>query len=176
MTTAAATRIYSIPASGLRHESGTKTWTLAAVGCGGWSLNVRVDGVKTDGDYFTFSTNALNAWNAIVDANPAVVETAVVRLQPAASGHISPAQFEIIGQALESAGTIRRGRGHAKADIRQLYAMRDARFVTLDHDIRARVGTVTAKGRKRYAEIAAEHAEAAERAAAIAHVLAYAAA
>lgn len=156
-----ASRTYSIPASGLRHESGATVWTLAAVGCGGYSLNIRTNGAKTGGDWFQFSTNALNAWNAIVNANPTPAETPVVRLEPAAKGtqtYMSAAEIAAIAEA--PAGVIRRGRGHGKADIRTMFAMARRGFVTLDHPIRPRIATVTDLGYRTAKRFTAELAAA----------------
>lgn len=135
MTNAAA---HSIPAEGLRHEAGDTVWTLNAVGCGGYSLNIRTSGAKTGGDWFQFSTHALDAWNAIVGANPVPAEVAPVRLQPAAKGtttFMSPAEVDLVTGALtHTGGRITRGKlDIGSAPITVLHAMARRGYVTLTH-------------------------------------------
>lgn len=183
MTNAAHT--HSIPAEGLRHEAGDTVWTLTTVGCGGYSLNIRTNGAKTGGDWYQFSTNALNAWNAIVDANPAAVEPAPVRTLPApAKGtqtKVSDPAHTILAVAA-TAGFVRRGGQPGQGDVRLLTSLAKRGYLTLAYetgrsDLRKVVvgATITRAGRIRLAELTAADREAAERAAAIAHVLAYAA-
>jgi hypothetical protein len=184
MTNAAHT--HSIPAEGLRHEAGDTVWTLNTVGCGGYSLNIRTNGAKTGGDWFQFSTNALNAWNAIADANPVeVVEPAPVRTLPApakgtATKVSDPAHTILAVAALN--GFVQRGGQPGQGDVRLLTSLAKRGYLALQYetgrsDLRKVVvgATITRAGRVRLAELTAADREAAERAAAIAHVLAYAA-
>lgn len=161
---------YTIPSEGLTHTAGTRRWTLKAVGCGGYSLDVRDGTTKVDGDYFEWSTNALHAWNTIVAQNPTAT------LQPAATNAtvMSDPEVQIVGEALESTGTIVRGRGYAKADLRSLQAMARRGFVELDHPIRPRSATVTGLGRRTHAAAVAKRAEREALQGRVAKVLAFA--
>lgn len=151
---------YTIPAEGLTHTAGTRTWTLKAVGCGGYSLDARDNGRKVGGDYFTFSTNALSAWNAIVAENPIAAP-----LQPAAANAtvMTGAEVQVVGEAIESTGTITRGRGYARADIKSLQAMARRGFVRLvcpeGQPYRPTGAVVTDLGRRTWAAVVAKQAE-----------------
>lgn len=166
-----------IPNTGLTHESGNVLVTAEPTYQSGYRVQVRVDGriVRELCSGHVFESQAVAAFNALVAQYP--VEVAP-RLQPAAKGtatKMSDPEVHVIGEAIESTGTIRRGRGHAAANLRTLQAMARRGFVALDHPIRPTSATVTAYGRQVHAEHVDARDEAQKTADALTHVLNFAA-
>jgi hypothetical protein len=151
--------IRSIPATGLRHVATTAVGDVEVTALphpqAGYLVQVRVGGVMFRDlcSQHNGEAQALTAWKTQVAAHPAVAK--VRTLTAPAKGTalaMSPAEVVVIGQALESTGTIRRGRGYAAADLKMLQAMARRGFVDLDHPIRPRSATVTELGRRLHAE------------------------
>jgi hypothetical protein len=153
------TAIRSIPATGLRHVATTAAGDVEVTALphphAGYLVQVRVGGVTVRElcSQHNGEAGALTAWKTQVAAHPAAAK--VRTLEAPAKGTafaMSPAEVVVIGQALESTGIIRRGRGYAACDLNMLQAMARRGFVTLDHPIRPRSATVTDLGRRLHAE------------------------
>lgn len=168
-STAVLADIRSIPNEGLLYTAGDVEVKVVRTYGAGYVVQVRHAGVMQSDlcSQHNGEAQALTAWKTQVVAHPAVELAAPVRtLEAPAKGtatHMSPAEVQVIGEALTASGVIRRGRGFAAADIKSLQAMARRGFATLDHPIRPRSATVTDFGRQIHAElVAADNRRAAE--------------
>lgn len=179
-TTTDTAKAITIPAAGLTHTAGNVVITATPTAQGGYRIQVRIDGAFNAelSSGHTFETHALAAWNTLVEAYPVAAEPAVKLNTPKTGAtKMSPAEVTVIGQALDSTGHIRRGRGAAAADLASLKAMARRGFITLTGpQFRPTGGTVTDWGKRIYKETVAEADAARDQQDRINRVLAYTAA
>ncbi|MER7280545.1 hypothetical protein ABT369_39510 [Dactylosporangium sp. NPDC000244] len=154
-----------IPATGLTETVNGTTVQAFWVNGAGWKVQARRDGLTVISQLHQHDHQAVAAYNALVAEHTAPVEPApAVRLAAPAKGtatRMTPAEVVVIGQALDSTGHIRRGRGAAGADLSMLLAMAKRGFITLDGPrFRPTGGEVTDFGKRLYKEaVAAAEAE-----------------
>lgn len=182
----AATQIRSIPAEGLVHLAGDVEIRALQTPQAGCLVQVRINGTiaRDQCSAHNLQSAAIAEYNRLVALHPAEVAP-VVRLQPAAKGTQTkvsdPAHTLLAVAALN--GSVERGGQPGQGTVTQLTSLAKRGYLTLTyqtgrHDLRKVVvgATITRAGRIRLAELTEADREAAERAAAIAHVLAYTAA
>ncbi|MGI5247543.1 hypothetical protein [Dactylosporangium sp. CA-139066] len=184
--TSTAAPIATIPAAGLVQVAGDVEIRAFYVNGAGYKVQARRNGQLIASQLHTFETHAIAAIEALIaehtapEPTPAAPAIPTQRLAPAAKGtqtFMSPAEVIVIGEALETTGHIRRGRGHAAADLRSLQAMARRGFVTLTgHPFRPDGAEVNDWGRRAYKEAVAAQQEQHDRAERLAAIVAITAA
>ncbi len=167
-TTTATAKLRFIPTEGYRTTVGTVEIRSFFVNSAGWTVQIRRNGAFESAQMHAHEHLAVDAINTLLAEleTPAEVEAAeapAVKLTAPKGGatKMSPAEVTVIGQALDSTGHIRRGRGVAAADLGSLLAMAKRGFITLTGpQFRPTGGDVTDWGKRIYKEtVAAAEAE-----------------
>jgi hypothetical protein len=178
-TTTATAKLRFIPTEGYRTTVGTveiRSYFVAGVG---WTVQIRRNGAFESAQMHAHEHQAVDVINTLVAELETAEAPAPVKLSTPKSGatKMSPAEVIVLGEALDSTGHIRRGRGVASADLASLKAMARRGFVTLEGpQFRPTGGEVTDWGKRVYKETAAAAEAAQQQQDRINRVLAYTAA
>lgn len=167
----------TIPAAGLRAELGATVVTAFWVNGAGYKLMVRTNGLLVASTLYRTDTEAIAVYNALVAEHaPVRVETAAVRLAPAAKGtatKVTDPQHTALVVA-EMTGRVERGGKTGQVSVRVLTALAKRGYLDLVYQVRTDArkvpiaGRITGPGRIRLAELTATDRETAEYAARLA--------
>ncbi len=163
-TTTATAKLRFIPEDGKPVTvvvNGTEVsakWTNGA----GWTVMARRDGLTIHANTQPVEHIAVALFNQLVEqyeaetTAPADASTVKLTAPKGGATKMSPAEVIVIGQALDSTGRIRRGRGVASASIDMLIAMARRGFITLTGpQFRPTGGEVTDWGKRIHKETVA---------------------
>lgn len=163
--TTTATRIYTIPATGLEHRSGNVVITATPTAQSGYRIQVRIGGVFNAelSSAHTFQTDALRVWDALVAQYPAPAEPAPVVAIPGNVGTTmrvsDPSHIALAVAATSPDCTIQRGGKFGQATDTQIRSLHKKGFMDpiIKPGTRFTItgGVITSAGRTRLAQLTA---------------------
>jgi hypothetical protein len=169
-TVAPATRIYTIPATGLEHAAGDVTIVCFPHPQAGYRIHGRRNGVTDPAlcSTHSYEYDALREWNALVALHPAAVEPAAPKLTPATKGtqtKVSDPQHTALAIAV-TCGHIERGGKPGQAAVTVLKALAKRGYLDLTYSPTSRFtvtgADITGPGRTRLAQLTAADRELAD--------------